>query len=308
MEPQKRDISQVGPKISKISMLVSGICMGHVGLLVSYFEPKFSVFTIVLLRGIFGTIFLTLFLIKARSMNLRFLKEIFKRHWLALIIMGIVNPLVIYFYFINITLSGYSIAAFLLYTGGIFFVFFLIITKEETVSKVNLLSFIIAIIGVAFIMELWKGNANFLGTSYGILSGLTLGILIFYKKKVYNKRNREGSKKIGDVDLFLAWWPTLFIILLFLPLGVSELETFNFLDLIFALILGLFPTALAFFLYNVGTKNDKGGDIIILSYIEPVVATIWSILLQQSLSIFTIIGGSLILVANIIVLQFSKNQ
>jgi drug/metabolite transporter (DMT)-like permease len=220
--------------------------------------------------------------------------------------MGIVNPLIIFFYFLNITISGYSLAAFLLYTGGIFFILFLSITKEEKVSKISLLSFISATVGVAIIMEFWRGNVEPLGIIYGILSGLTLGILIFYKKKVYNKRNRNNLPNNATLDTFLAWWPSLFIIVMFLPLGAVDLLKFDFIDLIFALILGLFPTAIAFVLYNVGIKNDKGGNIVILSYIEPVIATVWSVVLLQRISIFTIIGGSLIILANIIAQKYPK--
>ncbi len=308
MERSELGSTKVSPKISKISMLISGTAMGHVGLLVSFFEAKYPVYTIVLLRGIFGTLFLTLFLLKSRTFNIEFFKNAFKYHWKALIIMGIVNPLIIYFYFVNITISGYSIAAFLLYTGGIFFLFFLIVIKEEKVSKISIASFILALIGVAFIMEFWKETINIISIGYGLLSGVTLGILIYYKKKVYNKRNRTPNiiSNNGDFDTFLAWWPTLFIVILFLPLGATDLIHFDLVDLIFSLILGLFPTALAFVLYNVGAKNDKGGNIIILSYIEPVVATIWSVILLQNISIFTIIGGCLIIGANILVLTYSK--
>ena len=307
MENKGSNYKKVSPTVSKISMLLSATLMGNVGLLVSFFEAKYPVYTIVLLRGIFGTLFLTIFLVKSHTFNLKFLKDSFKQHWQSLIIIGIVNPLIIYFYFVNITISGYSIAAFLLYTGGIFFLFFLIITKEEKVSNVSLISFILALIGVAIIMEFWRDTINISGIIYGLLSGITLGILIYYKKKVYNKRNRNTTaKQIGDFDTFFAWWPTIFIIILFLPIGATDLLLFNTVDLVYSLILGLFPTALAFALYNVGAKNDKGGNIIILSYIEPVVATIWSVVLTQNISIFTMIGGSLIIIANIIVLKYSK--
>lgn len=306
MENLESDHMNLSPIYSKISMLISGSAMGHVGLLVSFFETKYPVYTIVLLRGIFGTLFLTIFLLKTKSLSFRLIKEYFKLHLAALIIMGIVNPLIIFFYFINITISGYSLAAFLLYTGGIFSILFLFITKEEKISRINLLSFLFATVGVAIIMEFWTGNVEFLGIIYGILSGITLGILIFYKKKVYNKRDREDLPKGVNLDIFLAWWPSLFTIVMFLPLGTVDLLKFDFIDLIFSLILGLFPTAIAFVLYNVGVKNDKGGNVIILSYVEPLVATIWSVVLLQRISIFTIIGGSFIILANIIAQKYTK--
>ncbi|MFW9989702.1 MAG: DMT family transporter [Candidatus Odinarchaeota archaeon] len=298
---------KASPTVSKICMIVSAISMGHVGIIISFLD-KFNVLTIVLIRGLFGTLFLTLFLLKSNSLKWDFLKESLKIHWKELLIIGFMNPLIILFYFINIILTGYSFAAFLLYTGPMFFLLFLILSREEKVSKVNVLNFLLAVVGVAIIMEFWNGNALLSGTFSGILSGLTLGILIYYKKKIYiTRKNLENIfKSQGDFDTFLAWWPNLFIIFMFLPLSIYDLMLFSFFDLIIALILGLFPTALAFLLYNIGIKNDKGGNIVILSYIEPVTATILNIIVLKSLSIFTIIGGSLILVANLFVLKYSS--
>ena len=47
------DGKKVSPKISKISMLISALLMGNVGLLVTVLE-KFSVFTLVLLSDFLG--------------------------------------------------------------------------------------------------------------------------------------------------------------------------------------------------------------------------------------------------------------
>ncbi|MFX0073457.1 MAG: DMT family transporter, partial [Candidatus Hermodarchaeota archaeon] len=246
--------------------------------------------------------------IKTHSFSKEFLKETISLHWKPLLVSGIVYPFAIYFYFLNISISGYAIAAFLLYTGGLFFLTFLILTKEEEVSKITIFSFILAIIGVSIIMEFWTGQGLTSGIIFGLLSGFFLGIFVFYKKKIYNTRRRESNRiqANGDFDIFLTFFATLFIILLFLPFGIQDLPNLTILDFIFCLILGLFPTALAFYLYNVGIKNDEGGNIVILSYFETVMATINTIIFLGYLSIYTIIGGSLILLANFIVLKYSK--
>ena len=296
-------------RISQLSMLISAISMGCVGLFVTLLQ-SFSIFAIVVLRGIFGTIFLTIFMIKSNSFSLNFFKESLKTHWKLLMIIGIINPIVIYLYFLNITISGYAIAAFLLYTNGIFVMLLLIIAKLDKVSKINIFSFIIAIIGVAIIMEFWVGIKLTWGILIGLFSGILLALLIFCKKKVYvNRKNNPLSIKVnkeGNFDIFLAWWPTLFLIIFFLPFSGLELLRITWPDLIYSLLLGLIPTALAFTLYNIGVKNDKGGNIIILAYIEPIVATICGLIVHGSFSLTVVIGGALILIANIIMLKLSS--
>jgi drug/metabolite transporter (DMT)-like permease len=306
---KKSDHSEVNLTGSKLSMLMSGICMGTVGLFVTLLG-NYQVYTIVLLRGIFGLLFLTLIMIKTHSFSREFLRESFKFQWKPLLISGLVYPIIIYCYFYTIMIHGYAVAAFLLYTSGIFVLFFIIITKMDYVSKINIICFLLAIIGVAIIMEFWKGFVYSLSLYTGILSGFALGIFVFYKKIIYNKRKNPDSnlKAKGNFDVFLAWWHLLFLIFPFLVIGSVDLLRLTLMDLIFAMLLGLIPTALAFALYNVGVKNDKGGNIIILSYIEPVVATILTVLVLKSLSIFTVLGGSLILIANIIILKYSKTE
>lgn len=307
LEPADKPVS---PTKSRISMLLSAVFMGNVGLLVSLLA-HYSTYTIALFRGLSGTLFLTLFMIKYRSLSLSFLKETFKHHWKSLIVIGVSNPFIIYLYFESMLLTDWAIAAFLLYLNGIFVMIFLIVSRIEKVAKLTIVSFILAVIGVAIIMmQFWTAQDLSYGTILAILSGLLLGIQVFCMKKIYIKRkeNSLNLKSKGNIDIFLAWWPTLFIIFFFLPFGAMELVMFTWLDLLYVIVLGLIPTALAFVLYNVGVKNDKGGNIILLSYFEPVVATINTVIFFPIFPTYTVIGGSIILIANIIVLIFVRKK
>jgi drug/metabolite transporter (DMT)-like permease len=111
----------------------------------------------------------------------------------------------------------------------------------------------------------------------------------------------------GDFDIFLAWWGTL-TLFIFFPLSGLEIFTLGFSDLIVSLLLGLLPTALAFVLYNIGLRNDTGADIVLLSYFEPVMATINTAIFFGELSFFTVLGGSLILAANFIIHWYNSRQ
>ena len=303
MSIEELNEARLNPTVSKISMFLSGIFMGNVGIFISLLSG-YPIYSIVLFRGIFGATFLLIFMLITRSFSITFFKECFKIHWKYLIILAITNPLVVFLYFLNITLTGYAFAAFLLYTSGVFLLIFLVIAKEDKVSKINFISFILAIAGISIIMEFWTGQVLILGIVVGIFSGFCLGILIFSKKKMYKIRGKMNSN--GNFDAFLTLWSTLFLIFPFLPFGITDLLRITILDFIVILMLGLIPTALAFTLYNVGVKKDNGGNIIILSYFEPVMATINTAIFLKNLSIFTIIGGFFVLLANFITLKYAK--
>jgi DME family drug/metabolite transporter len=303
MTTEELNETRFNPTPSKISMFLSGIFMGNVGIFISLLNV-YPIYSIVMFRGIFGAVFLIIFMLITKSFSLTFFKECFKMHWKYLIVLAISNPLVVFLYFLNIKLTGYAFAAFLLYTSGVFLLIFLVITKEDNVSKINVISFILAIVGISIIMEFWTGQLLIEGIVIGIFSGFCLGILIFSKKKIYKMRVKIKSN--GNFDAFLTLWSTLFLIFPFLPFGITDLFKITMLDLTFILMLGLIPTALAFTLYNVGVKNDHGGNIIILSYFEPVMATINTAIFLKNLSIFTIIGGFFVLLANYITLRYLK--
>ncbi|MFW9930836.1 MAG: DMT family transporter [Candidatus Thorarchaeota archaeon] len=295
------------PTISKIAMLLSGICMGSVSLFIILLK-NYPIYSIVFFRGLFGTFFLTIVMFLTKSFSINFIKESFKYHWKYLIIIAITNPLVILFYFMTIKISGSAFAVFLLYTSGLYLLLLLTFTREEKISKLNYVCFTLAIIGVFIIMEFWTGNILIYGLMFGLFSGFTLGILIFSKKKIYNHRKKIAFllMKRGNFDILLTWFSTLFILILFSPYGFNALFNLTLSDLFISLSLGFIPTAFAFTLYNIGVKNDHAGNIIILSYSEIIVAVIINLFFFPTFSIFTIIGGCLVILANIIILRFDK--
>jgi drug/metabolite transporter (DMT)-like permease len=298
---------KVTPLFSKFSMFLSGVLMGNVGLFVSLLS-NYPIYTIAFLRGLFGVAFLTLFMLISKSFSLKFFKHLFKKYWKFLFIIAAMEPFIIILYFTNIIVSGYAVAAFLLYTSGLFLMILLIITRREHVSRVNLISFVLAIAGVALIMEFWSGRLQVTGIVVGLLSGLCLGIYVFSKKVIYNDRKtRINELEVqGNFDAFITWWPTLFLALAFLPFGILDLPKLSFIEYIISLLLGLVPTALAFTLNNLGLRNDTAGNAYIFSYFETVMASINTAIFLHNLSIFTIMGGSLIVIANFIVLRYSK--
>ncbi len=82
----------------------------------------------------------------------------------------------------------------------------------------------------------------------------------------------------------------------------------SFMELIIGILLGVFPTALAVTFYNIGLNHDEGGNVIILSYSEPLVSSILSVLIQNILDPMFYLGGSFIIFANLIILLEKRKK
>lgn len=294
----------------RLSILLSAILMGSVGLFVDLLSA-FSLFSIVFFRGLFGIAFLNLLMVKYKLFSLQFLKQMINSHGKLLILLGLVNPLVIFFYFLTIRISNYALAAFLLYTNGLFLLLFMAFTREKKhINSTTVISFALGSFGIFLIMEIWNADVFlFMTLIVGLFSGILLAAQIFLKKQFYSdiSQNNLIIREEKHLDLFLAWWSLLSLILFFLPFGSFELLLLTWIDLFYCFLLGLIPTALAFVLYNRGIKYDKGGHIAIIGYFEPLIATVNSMIFQyQRISLFTLLGGSLILIANILILRYTS--
>ena len=221
--------------------------------------------------------------------------------------LGMLAPIGMFLYFFSIVLSGYAIAAFLAYTNGIFLLIFLALTREEKISRMSVLSFIFVITGVAIIMEFWTGFSLKVNMIIGILSGMMVASVVFFKKRMYKVKMGENFE-INNInfDIFIAFWQNLCMVFFFLPLGFMDLGNLTLNHLIFSILLGLFPTAIGFILYNVGLRNDKSGNVFIFAYFEVVVATINTALFLQNISTYTIIGGCFIILGSYLISKYSK--
>ncbi len=165
-------------------------------------------------------------------------------------------------------------------------------------------AFGLATLGVALIMEFWSGVQLNESIITGLLSGVCLGGNTLFKKMFYKtlESRVDVAKNFPETPTVIAWWETLTLGIILLVPSLSYFVDFSSSDIGMALLFGLIPTAIAFSSFNYGLQADKGGDVLILSYIEPIVATILSIIVGQPLSIFLLLGGAAIIGANILIL------
>lgn len=291
----------------RLFMLLSATFMGFGGLFVKFMPV--SVYGVLEYRGLFGFAWTTLIILAMRK--LKGIGSVLK-YWREVLAVCITTIFTVLFYFLAIDLAGLAVAAFLLYNGNIICVLFLRFFLKEKSPRAIYVSYIVAVIGVFLIMQPWRAVNLSWGIIFGLLSALMLGSLTFTRKYLFQKISRELVDQQLDKDnvsIYLTWYSTLALAIamsfMFFVEGPAMLLPGS---IIGGTLLGLFPTALAFTLYNMALQEDKGGNIIIIAYAEPFIASIIELVVFRVFSIFVLLGGSLIIIGNIITLRASKRS
>nr|MDO8086261.1 EamA family transporter [Candidatus Sigynarchaeum springense] len=297
---------------ARASMFLAATFMGSVGLFVTYLTKGLGmqVFAAVEFRGIFGWAWITCILLATRRLGV--IKALLGHKRLVLAVTA-TSVLTIFFYFLTIDTAGLAIAAFLLYVGNLVAIIFMRVFLKEPMPRVTYVAYGLAIAGV-LVMEPWGDASLSWGIFTGICSAVALGCINLSKKLIFNKEKdaaRGGGTRasipVADLSLGITWYTVL---------GLAASFSFAwFIDgpamctagaIVMAIFLGLIPTALAFTFFNYGLKSDKGGNVLIISYAEPVMASIFQVIFFEGIPIVVLIGGALIIAGNAIALAGNK--
>ena len=292
---------------ARVLMFFSGTFMGTVGLYVNALNVHSTV--TVCMRGVFTGVFLLLYFSIRR--NFKIFHHVMKV-WKIELLQGFTSSIIIFLYFQGIQKAGFAVAAFLLYSGGLFALIFFRLFIKEKITLRKWIAFIIAIIGVGIIMEPWKLSVRLnIGIIYSLIAGLILGLDITIRKTLFIKiREIEGfdEKILEGPDFYMAtvFVQTIVMTIIFLPLSYKVLIEFTGMQWLISILLGFFPGVIAFSFYNLALRKDEGGDVVIISYVEPIIATILNVILLKELGLMVIIGGLIIISGNLIVILDKK--
>jgi len=309
-------------QIAQMAMMIGGALMGFVGLFVTALS-SIPTYAIVSLRGLFATIFLYLFLFSTKNLNLLF--RLYKIVPFHLITQALLTVTTVLFYFYSIQTIGYAYAAFLLLLGPTFAVIFNWIFYHIHIASRELSAFFIALIGISFLTGLWipnnpinYNNNQIWGIIGGIGSGISSGLVSSIKTGLYVKIRNDISQSPSNNELLdqkpiftnlsITIYATFALFGMFFLPSIEYYSLLSWNQWFIAIGLGLLPTAIAFTCVNYGLQFDEGGDVLIFSYTEPIVSTILTAFLQTGLTIELIFGGSLILIANLLIIFKSKNK
>lgn len=179
-------------------------------------------------------------------------------------------------YFLCITLSTLSIACTLLYTGPCFVMIMSCLFFHERFTAKKAAALVLAVGGCAFITGLVSGGAGELTISWqAILSGLGAGL----GYGLYSIFGRVALKKYSE--LTVTFYTFLVASISLLPFcHLEDIISISFsggLAILHTLLLGLASTLLPFILYTTGLAHMETGRAAVLTFSEPVMATIISV-------------------------------
>ena len=165
-----------------------------------------------------------------------------------------------------------------------------ILFKEKLTTK-QIICFVMSTLGLVLITGLGDvgGTNNFIGILFGLGAAVFYATVILLNKFI---KNVDGIHRT-----FLQFLSAIVILMPYVVMtsGVT-LENMNGIGWINLLIVGLVHTGITYCMYFSSLKELPGQKAAILSYIDPLVAVIISVVvLNETMSLVQIVGGILIL-------------
>lgn len=207
-------------------------------------------------------------------------------------------------YFTTINRMNLSLAVILLYTSPAFVVLLSRIFFKEKWNKQKLIALIGTLLGCIFITGIGTkstADLSIIGLLTGLGSGLGYALYTIFGKIALRS--------------YVPFTVTFYTFMLAAAALIPVTKLWNKSDMLlqtdtlfWAFGLGLFPTVLAYFLYTKGLEKVESSKAAIIATVEPLVATILSIVLyKEGMGLLQVIGTGLIF-SSVIIVNISKKK
>nr|WP_263325958.1 DMT family transporter [Neobacillus sp. Marseille-Q6967] len=195
-------------------------------------------------------------------------------------------------YFTAINQMNLSIAVVLLYTAPAFVVILSFLFLKEEMNRKKLISVIGTVAGCILIAGIGSNEAGAISPS-GVIIGLGAG----FGYALYSIFGKFALEKYSPFTVTFYTFVTASFVLL--PLTGLWHKTEVILSgnvLFYGIGLGLFPTVMAYLFYTKGLEKIESSKAAIIATVEPVVATLLSVLFyKESFGGYQLIGAIMIL-------------
>jgi drug/metabolite transporter (DMT)-like permease len=227
--------------------------------------------------------------------------------WPRLLAMGVVDSAMLLLFFVAIRGTSVAIGMFLLFLAPVWVALLAPRVFRVPSERIVYPARAIALAGLAVILTPSLLGAGLKLSAAGVDAGLAAGL----GYAAFQLIVKDLTKRVSAVTIvFVEVWLDALVLLplaLWQTVGVGYRLTSR--DLVAGVILGVVCTALAYMMWTEGVGRIKVQHSAILGYLEPVSAPLYALLLLgQSISVWTVGGGALIVVAGLLVVLFGERE
>lgn len=253
-----------------------------------------------ILRFSLGSIVLLAVLLILKRLDTRLFKN--KLLWGI----SLINAVALEFQHYGMTMTSATNAVLLVDIDVVFIALLAVVILAEKITNRIVTGLLLGMIGVVIITT--NGDlssvvsGSFLGNAMVFLGGVLWAFYVVYQKKVLMKES--DVLLVTGVVIFET---TLFLLpMTFIFAGSYVVDSVGWLSVLFT---GVFCTGLAFLLYNTGLKAISATIASVILLLEIVFAMLFAfIVLGETPTIVTAIGGALIIIAIIVISLNGNNE
>ena len=275
-------------KLAPFLVLLSGCLWGSMGLFVRHLtDAGLSSLDIVGIRA-FSTVILMgiVLLIKNRSLFRVRWKDI----W-CFVGTGICSILLFnYCYFTAIQITSLSVAAVLLYTAPAFVMLMSYVLFGEKLTGNKLLALGMTLLGCVLVTGMVGSDSTNALSGYGILMGIGAG----FGYALYSIFSRYALER-GYSSLQITFYTFVFAAIGIMPMvsmqGIMQYIGCNIENIGFTFVFGAVSTVFPYLAYTAGLNYVENGQASIIASVEPVVATLFGVILfREKMSFGNVLG------------------
>ena len=296
----RNEVTKKNNKIGYIAAILSAVCFGSSGLFVKYiYRFGLSAGEMLILQYLIAVVVLWLGAYYIYGAKIIISSNLLKK----VLILGVFgNTFMTLFYYKSFMFLDVAVATILLFTYPILVTIYSFVFGKEKVDKFILISLLIAFTGSFLVLDLFNFNSTV--TTIGVIFGV-LGAIFYAFMNIYSESFLDKIEPI-ILTAYVNTFSLITLIIYYRPFHLfnQSLETKAWLGiLMLALIAGVLPVALLYTgIKNIGAVKAS----IIANFEIPVSAVLSYFIYNERLNSFQIIGMFLVLIGIIILQNKKK--
>ena len=273
-----------------IYIIIAGLLWGTSGIFVHYLAPYgVTSLQMTAVRGTVSFICIAAYLLICNRGQ-------FKTKPKELLLFGIVGVMLFasaFLYYSAMQMTSISTAVILMYAAPIYVMIFSVVFLGEKFSKLKLLSLVLMIAGCCLVSGIIGGlKFDLIGILLGFLSGITYATYNIVTKISMDRGNTPLTNTVYGFAVM-----SIIALSASNPMGIIEAAKVKPSVIIPLMIgLGIATFVTPYFLYTLAMKELPAGTTSALGIVEPMAATVYSIILfNEEMTVFSVVGIVLIL-------------